>query len=277
MPAKSRLEDTESLGIIAGSGALFSLVLQEAFEKNYQPVVVSFSEIEADFDLPHLQTALGKIGEILDFLKTHRVKKLIFAGRIQRPSLMNLSVDGAGLKWIQKLGMKAFGGDDVLLKGITELLREEGFDVIGPKDFLPNLILKAGLYTKTLPSAEDEADIIRGCDVLNALSSADVGQACVVQEGLVLGVEAIEGTQNLIKRCKEFKRHAVGGVLIKLAKNGQSTLLDLPTIGPDTIEAMHQCKLRGLTISAHTTQVLNFHKVIELCDTYKIFLKVIER
>jgi DUF1009 family protein len=97
-----------------------------------------------------------------------------------------------------------------------------------------------------------------------------------VQEGLVLGIEAIEGTQVLIKRCKDVKRHTIGGVLIKLAKNNQSTLLDLPTIGPDTIEAIHQCKLSGLAISAHTTQVLNFHQVIELCNKYKIFLKVIE-
>ncbi|MCE2715705.1 MAG: LpxI family protein [Pseudomonadota bacterium] len=276
MSAKSRLKKAEPLGIIAGSGTLFSLVLQEAFEKNYKPIIVSFREPDEFFDSPHLQTTLGKIGEILDFLKKHHVKKLIFAGRIQRPSLANISVDGTGFKWIQKLGMKAFAGDDALLKGITELLAEESFEIISPKDFLPSLVLSPGVYSKTLPTKENESDIARGQQVLNILSSADVGQACIVQEGLVLGIEAIEGTQVLIKRCKDVKRHTIGGVLIKLAKNNQSTLLDLPTIGPDTIEAIHQCKLSGLAISAHTTQVLNFHQVIELCNKYKIFLKVIE-
>lgn len=276
MSTKSRLKNAEPLGIIAGSGTLFSLVLREAAEKKHQPVIVSFRELGEPVDAPHLQTALGKIGEILDFLKKHHVKKLIFAGRIQRPSLAKLSVDGTGFKWIQKLGIKAFAGDDALLKGIIALLAEEGFEIISPKDFLPNLVLSPGAYSNALPTQEDEADITRGQHVLNILSSADVGQACVVQEGLVLGVEAIEGTQALIKRCKDVKRHAKGGVLVKLAKKDQSTVLDLPTIGPDTIEAMHQCKLSGLAISAHTTQVLNFHQVIELCNKYKMFLQVIE-
>lgn len=276
MPTKSRLSATEPLGIIAGSGTLFSLVLQEAFDRGYQPVVVSFAPLDESFNTPYLHTALGKIGEILDFLKSHHVKKLIFAGRIQRPSLTSLSVDGTGLKWLQKIGMKAFGGDDALLKSITMLLQEEQFDIISPRDFLPNLVLSPGTYSKEQSSPEDEKDIKRGQLVLHALSSADVGQACIVQEGLVLGVEAIEGTQNLIKRCKELKKHTEGGVLVKLAKNGQSTLLDLPTIGPDTIESMHQCKLHGLAISANTTQVLNFHQVVKLCNKYKIFLKAIE-
>lgn len=276
MSAKSHLKDAEPIGIIAGSGTLFSLVLKEAVEKNYKPIVVSFCEMSGLLDTPYLHTSLGKIGEILRFLAAHKIKKLIFAGRIQRPSLKSLSFDGVGLKWMQKLGMKAFGGDDTLLKEITRLLVEEGFEIISPKDFLPNLVLSPGVYTKSLPTLEDEADIERGVGVLNALSDADVGQACIVQEGLVLGVEAIEGTQGLIKRCQELKRHTTGGVLVKLAKKGQSTLLDLPTIGSDTVKAAYESKLRGLAISARTTQVLDFHHVITLCDTYKIFLKVIE-
>lgn len=280
MSAKSNIKAKEKLGIIAGSGALFPLIWNESLNQEYQPVVVSFNSLEQQLDngqiIPHLQTTLGKIGEILNFFSLHGVKRLIFAGRIQRPSFTTLSFDAVGLKWIQKLGIKTFGGDDVLLKGITELLEHEGFQIISPRDFLPNLVLKPGIYAMALPSEADEKDIIRGQDVLSALSSADVGQACIVQEGLVLGVEAIEGTQKLIERCKDLKPHAKGGVLIKLAKENQSTLVDLPTIGPDTIEAMHMCELNGVAISANTTQVLNFKRVIELCNKYKIFLKVVK-
>jgi len=269
----------QKLGIIAGAGTLFPMVWEEALNQKQQPVVVSFNNqlpLLSDKKIPHLQTALGKIGEILKFLNSHNVKHLIFAGRIQRPSFASLSFDAVGLKWMQKLGIKTFGGDDALLKGITELLEQEGFKIISPKDFLPNLVLKPDVYTEIFPSKKDETDIARGQEVLGALSSADVGQACIVQEGLILGIEAIEGTQKLIERCKDLKHHAKGGVLIKLSKHGQSTLVDLPTIGPDTVEAAYKCALNGIAISANTTQVLEFDRVIKLCNQYKIFLKVIE-
>ena len=265
-----------SIGIIAGSGNLFSLVLEEAISKQLHPVIVSFNESSPPPNSTHLQTSIGKIGEILEFFKHNKVESLIFAGKIQRPSLTSLGFDATGIKWMQKLGIKAFAGDDALLKGITELLREEGFQIIGPRDFLPNLVLKPGVYTETQPNEIDEKDIERGQAVLNTLSNADVGQACVVHEGLVLGIEAIEGTQNLIERCANFKRTPVGGVLIKTAKKNQSTLVDLPTIGTETITSIQNCKLNGIAISAHTTQVLNFKKVISLCNLHKLFLKVIE-
>lgn len=265
-----------SIGIIAGSGNLFSLVLEEAIAKQLHPVIVSFNESLPPPNSAYLQTSIGKIGEILEFLKKNNVESLIFAGKIQRPSLTSLGFDATGIKWMQKLGMKAFAGDDALLKGITELLAEEGFQIISPRNFLPNLVLKPGVYTETQPNEIDETDIERGRVVLDNLSSADVGQACIVHEGIVLGIEAIEGTKNLVERCANFKRTPVGGVLVKAAKKNQSTLVDLPTIGTETITSIQNCKLNGVAISAHTTQVLNFKQVINLCNQHKLFLKVIE-
>ncbi|MCX7352664.1 MAG: UDP-2,3-diacylglucosamine diphosphatase LpxI [Proteobacteria bacterium] len=276
MPTQSSIT-SEPLGIIAGSGALFSLVLNQALNQQLQPIVVSFKDNPLDnIEGHHLQTTLGKIGEILRFFQQHNVKRLIFAGRITRPSFTSLSFDTVGLKWMQKLSTKAFGGDDTLLKGITELLAKEGFQIISPREFLPNLVLKPGVYTNAQPNSVDENDIIRGQLVLSTLSNADVGQACVAQEGLILGVEAIEGTQCLIERCVNLKRHPTGGVLVKIAKQNQSTLVDLPTIGTDTIVAMHKCQLNGIAISADTTQVLDFNNVIELCNKYNLFLKVVK-
>lgn len=275
MSTKICIAPGERLGIIAGSGTLFSMVWEEALSQKLQPAVVVFNDSTHQFkDVPYLQTTLGKIGEILNFFKTHGIKRLIFAGRIARPSFTSLSFDSTGLKWMQKLGMKTFGGDDTLLKGITELLEHEGFQIISPREFLPNLVLKPGVYTNTQPSEGNEKDIVRGQVVLSALSDADVGQACIVQEGVVLGVEAIEGTQNLIVRCVKFKPQLKGGVLVKMAKQNQSALVDLPTIGKSTIEAMHTCGLNGVAISANTTQVLDFNRVVELCNKYNMFLKV---
>lgn len=265
-----------SIGIIAGSGHLFSIVLEESIKQQLRPFIVSFDNTNKYPDITCLNTSIGKIGEILGFFKSNNVRFLIFAGKIQRPSLTTLGFDSTGIKWMQKLGIKAFAGDDALLKGITELLQDEGFQIISPRDFLPSLVLKPGIYTETQPNEVDEKDIERGKLTLDTMSQADVGQACIVHEGIVLGVEAIEGTQNLIERCLHLKRIPNGGVLIKMAKKNQSTSIDLPTIGTDTIEAIKNCNLNGIAISANTTQVLDFKQVINLCNQHKIFLKVIK-
>lgn len=266
------------IGIIAGKGVLPSLIMQEAFKKELQPVVVYFKDNSTLLDLsntPYLETTLGKIGQILEFFKNQQVEHLIFAGSVPRPSLSTLSFDATGIKWMQKIGLKAFGGDDALLRGICELLEQSGFKLISTKDFLPNLVLKAGIYTHTQPSPQDILDAQRGTEILNLLSSADVGQACIIQEGIVLGVEAIEGTAELINRCVSLKRNSKGAVLVKLAKHAQSELVDLPTIGLETIQLLHKGNYAGIVISANTTQVMHFEEVIKACNEYKLFLQVI--
>ena len=107
MPAKSRLETSQPIGIIAGSGALFSMVWNQVLALGLQPVVITFKGAGHPFHDDHtpcLHTTLGKIGEILNFLKSHGVKQLIFAGRIARPTFSSLSFDTVGLRWMQKLG-----------------------------------------------------------------------------------------------------------------------------------------------------------------------------
>lgn len=271
------LPKNTKIGIIAGKGALPSLVMQEALKNKLQPVIVCFKDNPTLLnlsDMPFLETTLGKIGEILEFFKSQKVEHLIFAGSVPRPSLSTLSFDATGIKWMQRIGLKAFGGDDALLRGICELLEQSGFKLISTKDFLPNLVLKQGIYTNTQPCPQDILDAKRGAEILNLLSSADVGQACIIQEGIVLGIEAIEGTAELINRCVSLKRNNKGAVLIKFAKNAQSELVDLPTIGLETIQLLHNGNYAGLVISANTTQVMQFEEVIKACNEYKLFLQV---
>lgn len=274
----AELPKNTKIGIIAGKGFLPQLVIKEAIKQELKPVVICFKDNPTQLDLsstPFLETTLGKIGQILEFLKNAQVEHLIFAGSVPRPSLNTLSFDASGIKWMQRIGLKAFGGDDALLKSICELLEQEGFKIISAKDFLPSLVLKEGIYTKTQPKAQDIADAKRGLEILNLLSCADIGQSCIVQEGIVLGIEAIEGTAELIKRCAELKRNSNGAVLVKAVKNNQSELVDLPTIGLETIQSLHQGNYAGLVISAGTTQVIQFEEVIKACNEYNLFLQAI--
>jgi hypothetical protein len=125
---------------------------------------------------------------------------------------------------------------------------------------------------KVTPDDQAQQDIARGLSVVKALGEADVGQAVIVQQGIVLGVEASEGTDALIARCAALKREGPGGVLVKLAKPQQDDRFDLPTIGPETIAAAAKTGLSGIAIEAGRSLVIDRDKVRQLADEAGIFV-----
>jgi DUF1009 family protein len=216
---------------------------------------------------------LGEIGRILRYLKSNSVTDIVFCGAIKRPSIFSLQLDSVGMEWLKFLGIRAFLGDDALIKGIKKLLAKEGLNVIGPQSIIGTLVTPAGVLTKTFPNEADIKDIARGIFVLNILSRADVGQAVVVHEGVVLGVEAAEGTKNLIERSLKLKlSSSKGGVLVKTSKTNQDKLIDLPTIGKNTILEAEYAKLSGVALGASVTQIIDYGSTIALADEKGIFI-----
>ena len=126
----------------------------------------------------------------------------------------------------------------------------------------------------TSPDAVASRDIARGIEVLDAVSAADVGQAVVVQDGIVLGVEAAEGTDALLSRCGRLKREGPGGVLVKKRKTGQETRVDLPTIGPETIRGAAAAGLRGVAIEADGVLILDRDETVRLAEEAGLFVHV---
>src|SRR5690606_38122374 len=127
-------------------------------------------------------------------------------------------------------------GDDALLQGIRSALEDEGFDFIGVHHVLTDLLTKPGALTKRLPDRTAQADIERALAVARANGALDVGQGAVVQQGVVLAVEAVEGTNAMLERCAALARPGPGGVLVKASKPQQDLRLDLPTVGVTTVE-----------------------------------------
>ena len=127
------------------------------------------------------------------------------------------------------------------------------------------------------PDAQAEADIERGLRVARALGALDIGQAVIVQQGLVLGVEAIEGTDQLLRRCAALRRDGPGGVLVKVEKPGQERRADRPTIGPRTVGLAAETGLRGIAIEAYSTIVLDRDEVVEAADRAGLFVVGIGR
>ena len=156
------------------------------------------------------------------------------------------------------------------------MLEEEGFVVHAVQDFAEDLLAPAGAVGKYSPTKADQEDIDRGLEVARAIGALDVGQAVVIQEGLVLGMEAIEGTDALINRCGELKRNGKGPILVKLCKPQQDMSLDMPTIGPTTLDHAAFRGFRGIIFEAGKTLLIDPQKVAEHADNSKMFVYGVE-
>jgi DUF1009 family protein len=231
---------------------------------------------------PNATTRLGQVGHLFGLLRQAGVRDLVMAGRVKRPSILSLRLDAEGARLAARVGRQAlFGGDDALLTAVVTVLREQGFNPLGAQEVFVQLLIEEGVPTRARPDAEAWADIRRGIAVCRQLGLADTGQGCVVQQGLVLAVEAIEGTDAMLARCAGLRREGAGGVLVKLVKPSQSKLVDLPVIGPDTVRAAAAAGLRGIAVEArrdghYGTIVVDREATISEADAAGLFLAAID-
>jgi DUF1009 family protein len=273
---KKRIEPSsiKKLGILAGGGELPFMLLEACKSQGIEPFIIAF-EGQADASLTdghaHLWTRLGALNTVFKTLKSHDISDLVLIGSIRRPSMAEIRPDLKATKFLAKAGVKALG-DDGMLTALRDMFEDEGFLLHGMHQFAQHLLAPEGAIGRKSPTKGDWEDIQRGIDVLTGMSALDVGQAVIVQEGLVLGVEAAEGTDALIERCQSLKRKGRGGVLVKLCKVGQDRNLDLPTVGPKTIEMAAACGLSGIIIHAGQSLLLNKEQVAKIADQHKIFV-----
>lgn len=262
------------LGLIAGKGELPVLILDAARAEGRSVFVLALEgQTSAGLvdGFEHDWIPLGGVGRGIDALKAAGAEEVVFAGGVRRPSLLKLGLDARAAKLLAKVGRAALG-DDKILSVLVRELESEGFRVLGADDVLSGLLATRGPMGRVTPDEVAEADIARGIGVAQALGRLDIGQAVVVQQGFVLGVEAVEGTDALIARAGELGREGPGGVLVKVKKPGQERRTDLPTIGAGTVEACARAGLRGIAVEAGATLVLGREAVIEAADRAGLFV-----
>lgn len=266
--------DLSPIALLAGKGDLPATLLQ-VFQKQKRPfVVLAFNGQTEDklvHNLPHIWLNFGEVGKALTYLKENKIQQLVMAGNMSRPVMSEIRPDWEGVKWLAKIGTKALG-DDNLLKLVIGMLEQKGYQIVGPNELLDQLLAPEGSLTTLKPDEQAWRDIGRGVEVLSALSPVDVGQATTIQEGLVLGVEAIEGTDALIARAGSLRRPGLGGVLIKTAKHQQDQRVDLPTIGPETVRNVLKAGLRGIAVEAGRTLILEREQTVKLADEFGLFI-----
>ncbi|GAA0602218.1 UDP-2,3-diacylglucosamine diphosphatase LpxI [Craurococcus roseus] len=269
-----------TLGILAGGGELPLRVARAARAAGrpvFAVVLAGWGEPGQWAGLPHTVERPGAAGRILARLRAERVRQLVLAGRARRPSVAALRPDAVGMRIVARIGTGFLLGDDGLLRAVARVLEEEGFEVVSPQSVLTGLLPPSGLLAGAPPDDATRADIRRGVAVCRALGAADVGQAAVVQQGLVLGVEAIEGTDALLARCGELRREGGGrGVLVKLAKPGQDRRLDLPAVGPDTVRHAAAVGLAGIAFGAGSTVLLDRERTVAAAESAGLFLLALE-
>ena len=262
------------LAVLAGGGPLPRQIVDACLIAERPVHVIAFDGVtdEATVEgVGHSWQRLAAVGSTIDALKQAGAEELVLAGHITRPSWSSMRPDWRGMMLLPKL-LATGQGDDAVVSTVLAELESEGFRVIGAHDVLPDLLAPPGLIAGPQPGKAEAADIACGSAVVRALGAVDVGQAAVVQQGIVLAVEAVEGTDAMLARCQGLKRGGGGGVLVKYCKPGQDRRVDMATIGPHTVEGAAKAELAGIAVEAGATLILERARRVQLADDAGLFV-----
>jgi len=268
------------LAIIAGGGTLPSALAAAALAKG-RPVHVLGIRGEAEQSIsrfPHTWLKWGEVGKLFVTLDEQGCRDLVIIGAVTRPDLANVKFDFGAIRNLPFLLSLGVGGDDHVLSSVVRFLEGKGYRVRGAGEVAPELLVGKGTLGAKAPSPEDRADIDLGFRVVAALGRLDIGQAAIVNKGRVLAVEAAEGTDAMLARCAELRQASAGrrrglsGVLVKAPKPGQEERVDMPTIGPDTVEKAARAGLAGIAVAAGKLLIADRAAAIAAADAKGVFL-----
>lgn len=277
--------DPGTLGIICGGGA-FPFVVAEAALKAGRKVfllpIYGFAEPDVE-RYPHEWIHIGAFGKLSSALRRNGCRQVVFVGTVLRPSIAKLRVDWGSLKLLPRVLGMFRGGDDHLLTSVGRIFEENGFELVGAHEIAPDILVPAGVLGGHRPSGEDLDAAHFGQEVVRALGPFDIGQGVVVGGRHVLAVEAAEGTDLMLARCRELRangriklRHKAG-VLVKAPKPGQDRRLDLPSIGPRTIELAAEAGLAGVAVEAGGVIAANIEDIVRIADEKGLFFIGLDR
>ncbi len=260
-----------ALGIIAGGGELPRAIAESARDAGRSVFVVAL-EGAGDWaeSFPHDRSSMGLVGKTLGLLHAHDCREVVFAGYVARPNFFKLRYDLKGLSWFPPVLWAMRKGDNTLLDAMVGLFEREGLAIKSVADVAPWLQIPAGPLGRVAPAPEDEKDIAAAMNMAREQGARDVGQAVVVRDGQVLGIEGKDGTDAMLLRLGRLPPGR--GVLAKALKPMQNRKTDLPTIGVATVKNAAACGLAGIAIEAHTALVLGRAAVAEAADALGLFV-----
>lgn len=269
------------LGLIAGGGDLPLEIAAALADRN--PFVIRVRGFaETGFEtFEHVDLSVGQIGGMVKALRKAECTSVCFAGYVSRPDLKSLKMDARGLAMVPKALAAGRSGDDALIRVVVSEFESAGFAVVGADEVLSDLRPAAGWWGKDA-SEEIRADIDKALVIAREIGALDIGQGAVVCDGVVLAVEAQEGTEAMLARVADLPetlRGTVGeprGILAKVPKPIQERRVDLPTIGPDTVASCAEAGLAGIALEAGSALVVNKPAVLDALEETGLFIAITE-
>jgi DUF1009 family protein len=269
------------LAIVAGGGDLPRRVAEQARRTGRNPFVVGLKGfvdqgLLAEFGGPEL--SVGELGRLIQLMKKEGCEEMVFAGWLKRPDFGSLKLDLKGMQSLPRILAAAKKGDDALLRSVMDVFAEAGFRIIGADDVLDELRVTAGPLGSLKPGLEHWPDIKRATEVAKISGSLEIGQGAISCDGLILAVEAQEGTDRMLARIPDLNPEIRGtpearrGVLVKAAKPQQERRIDLPTIGLATVAGADKAGLAGIAVEAGAALVVDREKVAAAADAAGIFI-----
>jgi UDP-2,3-diacylglucosamine hydrolase len=278
--AKARSPEPRPIAILCAGGALPFAVI-EAMRAAGRPFIIVAIQGIADPGLARLGAnwlSLGQLGKLFALLRRKSCAAVVLIGAMNRPTLSSMRLDAIGWTYVFDFLRNIRRGDDAMLRGMTRWFEVQGFPVLGVAEVTPELAAPEGRLGKFDPPSEALAAAGRGFCCLDALSPFDVGQALVAFGERIIAIEGAEGTDALLERVAELRRKGRlprtgrGGLLLKAAKVGQSLKVDMPVIGPRTVERAASAGLGGVIIEAHRVLLLESQAVVAAADEARLFL-----
>jgi DUF1009 family protein len=263
----------DKYAFIIGKGDLPEIIIQYANNNNFNFIIAGIKGLSPKLlvnKYNHFWFNIGEVSDLIAKLKQNNINKIVMIGSITRPSLLSLRVDNLGKSIISNYYNK-ISGDNSLLSMVMSVFESYGFEVVSPQSVCAEILAQEKNYT-SISYQPYINDIKNGFILAQELSKLDIGQSIIYQENIVIAVEAVEGTKNMILRSKKLLKKSSQGILIKIHKLNQDNRVDLPSIGEQTIIQAKKAKLAGIVIQADKTIILNQKKTIQLANKYNIFL-----
>ena len=262
------------IGLFFGDTDFPNIILNAIKKQKKEYLIIDLSKSRKfKKDKNSYSVSIGQFGKIIKILKKKNCKKVLFAGKVNKPNFSKLKLDFKGIYYIPRIIKASKLGDAAILKEIIKILSQNKIKTLNSLRFNPELSLKKGNYSKIKPNNEDQLDIKKAIKTLNNLRQYSFSQGVVVRNNKVVSIEGKGGTKKMLEksRSKKFRNN---GVLVKFPKKKQDLRVDLPTIGLKTLKQSKTTGLKGIVVKNKQHVFLDKSKCIKFANKNKMFISV---
>ncbi len=262
------------IGLIFGDTDFPNKILKTVKKRKIKYLIIDLSTSKKfKKDRKSHVVSIGQFGKIINILMENNCKKVLFAGKVNKPNFSKLKLDIKGIYYIPRIIKASKLGDAAILREIIKILAQNNIKTENSLKFNPELSLKKGNYSKIKPNNKDQSDIRKAIKTLNSLRHYNCSQGVVVRNKKIVSIEGKGGTKKLLEKSKS-KKFQNYGVLVKFPKRKQDLRVDLPTIGLKTLRQSKRAGLKGIVVKGKQHIFLDKKKCISFANKNKMFISV---